>query len=296
MVTPTSKTQKDFNHARRGEHSAHGEDPTGAGTSARGGSVPAGGSPTTHVIVNPNTLVSRVSVKVPPFWSDHPEIWFAQIEAQFVIAGITADDTKYNTVLAAIESNILAQIADAVLQPPRSGKYSHLKKCIIDRFCESEQKKIQKLLSDMDLGDRRPTQLLNELSGLAKNRVSDDFLKSLWLQRLPQQARAILQASNVELPELAKLADKILEVSDYRQIAAATAPNIPDESPIGSRIAALEERIEKLCRSRSRNRSSSYSNRNQRPSTPSANNICWYHKTYGENALKCRQPCNYPKN
>lgn len=273
------------------------ENPNGAGTSSGGGSVAAGDNSTTNVIVNPNTLVSRVSVKVPPFWSDHPEIWFAQIEAQFVIAGITGDDTKYNTVLAAIESNILAQISDAVLQPPRTDKFGHLKKCIIDRFCESEQKKIQRLLSDIDLGDRRPTQLLNELSGLAKNRVSDDFLKSLWLQRLPQQARAILQASNVELPELAKLADKILEVSDYRQIAAATSSsNIPIESPIASRIAALEERIEKLCRSRSRNRTSSYTKKNQRPSTSSGNNICWYHKTYGEDARKCRQPCNYTKN
>ena len=35
-----------------------------------------------------NVCVNRVSVKVPPFWPEQPEIWFAQIEAQFSISGI----------------------------------------------------------------------------------------------------------------------------------------------------------------------------------------------------------------
>lgn len=139
-------------------------------------SVGAGQAPDTAgqgVATSPmyGNFVSRVSVKVPPFWSDHPEIWFAQIEAQFVVSGIVADETKYSTVIAAIESQVLVQISDAVLKPPATGKYEFLKKCIIERFCESEQKKIQKLLSDMHLGDRRPTQLLNELRSLAKDRV-----------------------------------------------------------------------------------------------------------------------------
>ncbi|KAL7724852.1 hypothetical protein ACLKA6_012837 [Drosophila palustris] len=93
--------------------------------------------------------------------------------------------------------------------------YGNLKRNIIERFCESEQKKIQKLLSDIDLGDRRPTQLLNELRGLAKDRINEDFLKSLWMQRLPPHARAILQASNDDLSGMAKLADKILEQQQH---------------------------------------------------------------------------------
>lgn len=146
-----------------------------------------------------NTIVNRVSVKVPPFWPEQPEIWFAQVEAQFGIARINSDNSKFNTVVAAIESGVLAQVSDAILNPPEDGKYNHLKACIIERYCDSEQKKIQKLISDIDLGDKRPTQLLNELRGLAKGKINDDFLKTLWLQRLPAQTRAILQASNADL-------------------------------------------------------------------------------------------------
>ncbi|XP_037958891.1 uncharacterized protein LOC119688281 [Teleopsis dalmanni] len=125
--------------------------------------------------------LNRVSVKVPPFWHERPEIWFAQIEAQFAVADITNDATKFNTVVAAIESSVVADVADAVLHPPATGKYSNFKNQILERFGESEQRKIQRLLSEVELGDRRPSQLLNELTALAKDKVSSEFLKSLWL-------------------------------------------------------------------------------------------------------------------
>lgn len=241
-------------------------------------------------------LVQRVSVKVPPFWPERPEIWFAQLEAQFRMAKIVTDLSKFNTVVAAIESNVLAQISDAVLTPPESGKYDNLKKCIINTFCDSEQKKTQKLLSDIELGDRRPTQLLNELSELAKDRVSDDFLKSLWLQRLPANVRAILQASNTNLPELAKLADKIMEVSDYRQVCAMqTTSSEATINEISQRIARLEKNFDQFFK-RDRHRSSSrHSRRSTTPAKKSNQHEeeCWYHRKFGAQARSCRPPCKY---
>ena len=129
---------------------------------------------TDNVVVSP--AVNRVSVKVPPFWPERPEIWFAQVEAQFSNAGINNDFSKFNTVVAAIESSVLAQISDAILSPPENHKYKNLKTCIIERFCDSEQKKIQKLISEI-LGDKRPTQLLNELRSLGDGKKTMIFSK-----------------------------------------------------------------------------------------------------------------------
>ncbi|XP_075150521.1 uncharacterized protein LOC142224625 [Haematobia irritans] len=242
-----------------------------------------------------DTMVQRVSVKVPPFWPERPEIWFAQIEAQFGIGKIVTDRSKFNTVVAAVESNVLAQISDAILNPPETGKYDNLKKCIIERFCESEQKKTQKLLSDVELGDRRPTQLLSELKELAKDKVSDDFLKSLWLQRLPANVRAILQASNAELGDLAKLADKVMEVSDFEQVCAIEKPSQESTmSEICRRMSRLERNFDRMFKKQIRSRSSSSrSCRNQSNSSVPASGECWYHRRFGPKSEKCRAPCSF---
>ncbi|XP_055916310.1 uncharacterized protein LOC129949093 [Eupeodes corollae] len=137
-------------------------------------------------------IASNIAIRIPPFWHEKPQIWFAQIEAQFQSRKITGDSSKFNAIIGAIESQVLTQVSDAVLNPPRDNKYENLKTQIIERFEDSEQRKIKKLLSEVDLGDKRPSQLLNELRELGGNQINAEFLKSLWLQRLPPQVRAIL--------------------------------------------------------------------------------------------------------
>lgn len=241
--------------------------------------------------------VHSVSVKVPPFWRERPDLWFSQIEAQFSVANVVADITKFNIVVAAIENNVLSQIADAVINPPATDKFGNLKRCIIERFSESDHQKIQKLLSDVDLGDRRPTQLLNELKILAQDKVTNDMLKSLWLQRLPAQVRAILQASNADLSELAKLADKVMEVGDFNRIAAVSnATRVQDD--VGTRISRIEKRLNEFFSSKNNPRHRSGSrNRSRNPSRSASpvvgSEICWFHRTFKEKARRCRQPCGY---
>lgn len=87
--------------------------------------------------------VSRVAIKLPPFWKIDPELWFIQIEAQFSANRITADTTKYNYVVGAIESEVLTQVSDFIKNPPAENKYSELKKRIIIQFSETEEKKIK---------------------------------------------------------------------------------------------------------------------------------------------------------
>ena len=52
---------------------------------------------------------------------------------------------------------------------------------------------------------------MKELGG---NTVTEDFLKTIWMERLPVNSQAILSASSANLSELAKLADKIAEIRE----------------------------------------------------------------------------------
>lgn len=252
--------------------------------------------------------VSRIAVRIPPFWHEKPEIWFAQIEAQFEIARINRDSSKFNTVVSAIESKVLTQISDAVLSPPASDKYENLKKAIIEQFGDSDQRKIKKLLSEVDLGDKRPSQLLNELRSLAGTQINADFLKSLWLQRLPAQVRAILQASSQELTALAKLADKVMEVGDFKNIMAVNSPQQRTEPPstttaelsLHHQIQQISCQLNELMRQtkgiqthRSRSRSRSRFPNSHRRRSQANEDYCWFHQQFGVKARNCREPCSF---
>lgn len=90
-----------------------------------------------------------------------------------------------------------------------------LKLKIISRTTESEQRRVQRLLTEEELGDRKPSQLLRSMEQLlvGDKRLENGILRHLFLQRLPQNVRLNL-ASTGESPalyELAALADRILE-------------------------------------------------------------------------------------
>lgn len=257
--------------------------------------------------------VSRISMRAPPFWKENPALWFVQLESQFITNGITVSDTKYHITVAALETSIIGQVSDVVLNPPAVNKYEVLKQRLQERFTESEERKFKKLLGAMDLGDKLPSHVWREMRELAGNRISDELLKSLWLQRLQPHAQAILSSSDVDMLRLTSMADKIHEVIDSRGIHAvepqvssgsANATKASDMDELRQQILALSKQISALSsshgeeqhRSRSGERSQSRGGRYRRSASRSvsrASGLCWYHSNFGDNAHKCIAPCNF---
>lgn len=263
-----------------------------------------------------NTLVQRVSVKVPPFWFNAPDIWFVQVEAQFANANITTDDSKFNTVVGAIDTQVLNKVRSAVLNPPAGTKYENLKAMMLKEYGDSDYARMKKLFSELSLGDNKASFLLNEMRRLGGDNVGDDVLKALWMNQLPLHVRTILATSTATLDELAATADKIIEVSAGGMVQQINATNPSD----GDRMAVMERQINQLVssvnsiknqfgRSRSRSRSDKYhGQRSQTPknshynkapqSNTSQSDLCWYHVKFGDSAKKCKPTCPLykPKN
>lgn len=249
--------------------------------------------------------VNRVAVKLPPFWADKPAVWFAQAEAQFKIAGITSDDTRFNYIVGNLDQRLAGEIEDIMTKPPDQNKYEKIKEELIRRLSISEEQKVRQLISDEELGSRKPSQFLRHLRSLAGAALSDDnILRQLWLRRLPQQVQAILAAqADLSLDKISELADKIIELSpglgNVHATSAATsaATSVLDKllqrvDDLGKQVAALSSGPQRSHRSRSR--SASADSKQSRATTPdtSAKN-CWYHKRFGTKASKCISPCNW---
>lgn len=249
---------------------------------------------------NGNNQVQRVSIKFLPFWADDPETWFQQLEAQFVLAGITVDTTKFYHLLTALDTKLLSQVSDAVKKPPDDEKYENLKRAMLSQFAVSEQRKFKTLLEDIQLGDKKPSHLLNEMRNLGGEKVGTEFLKQMWLQRLPTQIRMMCQAiPQADINDVAKMADLLIETSDRSQIACASTSQSSTSSYVSSlerQVMELTKRIEQIeYRSRSKSRSRSCS-KNARSATPRPQYNCYYHDRFGEKAKKCRSGCTFSKN
>ncbi|GBM80312.1 hypothetical protein AVEN_188237-1 [Araneus ventricosus] len=159
---------------------------------------------------------SRVAVRVPAFWANNVKLYFPQIEANFRIAGIVSEQTKFDTLVAALDPYpythiTLTHISDLLYTPPKDNPYTALKNRLLSEFDFSQNKKIRALLEDLDLGDRKPSLLLRQMQELSEGLVDDAFLKNLWLNRLPVNIRTILSISSESLSKLAEMADRMYE-------------------------------------------------------------------------------------
>ncbi|GBN45069.1 hypothetical protein AVEN_15069-1 [Araneus ventricosus] len=244
--------------------------------------------------------VSRTAVKVPPFWRKKPTIWFSQLESQFITSGIVQDSTKYHTVVASVETEILSQVSDIITSPPNNDMYKTLKERLINIFSDSEERRLKKLLQDVELGDKRPSILLRQMQDLAGNRVGDELFRSSWFQRLPTQMQVILTTSSDDLNKLSIMADKIADVTSggeiYSNRVKTEVPetSIPNDciSNLQGQIGELSLKIDRMSQFR-RSRSMSRRNNSRARSASRKDRVCWYHFRFRENDKKCVPLCSY---
>ena len=282
----------------------------------------------------PTASAVSITLKLPPFWPSDPELWFAQVEAQFSCRRITAQKSKFDHVVACLTPQFAAEVRDLLLKPPAESPYDQLKEQLTKRTTASEQRKLQLLFTGEELGDRKPTQLLRRMQQLLGDRpglTDTSFLQELFLQRLPSNVRMVLASTpdTTPLEKLAEMADKVIEVAapsiasvqSSASLSAGSAPNsatsaIPVATPVAlsaeieqlrQEIARLQASVKQLARSRSSSRSNTRPSR--RPQTPPASTsnptnsssdsstaLCWYHRSYGDQAQKCRPPCAWQLN
>ncbi|CAN8021943.1 unnamed protein product, partial [Ixodes persulcatus] len=237
--------------------------------------------------------VAALAIRLPPFWPADPQLWFAQVESQFVLRRITDQKTKFHHVVSALSSTDAAEVRDIIIAPPPVTPYAVLKDEVVCRTGLSEQRRLQRLLTAEELGDKTPSQLLRRMKQLLANATIDDTLfRHMFLQRLPNDVSMMFaSADSATVEDLAKLADRIIDVSNPSDVNQVTQPEkIPADfrSSIQRRVDELTEIVSALRSSRSPlRRTSPYPTRRFSQSHSPSTQHCWYHRTFGADARKC---------
>jgi len=288
-----------------------------------GKTLPAESSLSSHGILQNSTInltmrlrggmpnAGKATVKLPPYWSQDPTLWFAQAEAQFGIAGVTTEETKFYHVISALPPDSALEVRDLILTPPTTDPYTTLKDTLIRRTMESAARRVEKALESAEMGDMRPSQILRRLEQQLEGMKTDPkLLTQVFLRKLPSTVRTIIaaQEDKLKIEELADLADKVYENLPSSSAVNATALSTATTSDDSARIDRLETLMERLLVSQvssqnhdSRSRQQHFQRSNTRPRSRSASRgrfnpnggLCFYHWRFKNRATKCTSPCTW---
>lgn len=249
-----------------------------------------------EAFVDPNAAIVRVNVQMPKLTNTNIEAWFNSMGYWFGAVGINNEQQKIRIILSQFDPNVVMLLNDSIETAPDVGKREYIQKLLVSHFADSEQRKLNRLLSEMPLGDKRPSELYYEMKRVAGNVLGETALKGLWAQRLPSAAQAVIAASSGTAAEFTKIADAIADAivpNTVQQVAASPFSEIAELKAV---IAELKNQINAMPRqSRSRSRQRQHTPANNVTNANTDPNECWYHQTYGRDAKNCREGCpHYP--
>jgi hypothetical protein len=265
-------------------------------------------------------LIAAVSkVDLPAFWEADPVLWFRQCESAFRRAGTVSSGVKFDHVVGKLPNAVSLSCRSLLLSINFEDKdaYERLKDHLCRNYSKSKWQQGYSLLDHPGLGDRRPSQLLQDMRALLPEKEAEGVIfQCLFLKRLPTTMSDAVMAAGLEnIEDMAAMADRLHDKPAAAGVAAVSA-----QPSCCSHVSAIDSKQRKFNRSgRSPNRSGRSPDRRAatpgpgkekkdfssfnaagRPSSQwvkgADKNWCQYHQFYGDAARTCRPGCTHPGN
>ena len=149
-------------------------------------------------------------LELPTFCKANPSAWFAEIEEQFTLQGVTEDMTKYLHVVVSLDCAAAQRALSVLMSPPDTEKYQTIKTFLTSAYELHDYERAAALCNLSGLGDLVPSQLMDKMLDLLGEHKPCFLFKHLFLRRLPDYVRTALVTSTiVDYKQLAQEADKI---------------------------------------------------------------------------------------
>ena len=230
---------------------------------------------------------NAVAVKLPEFYKSNPDMWFASAEAQFILANITEESTKYYNVIKRLDESVAVAVSKYTSKIPAAAPYTKLKAALIKHFTPTESSKAQAFFNVQPSGDMRPSDIMNNLIQLGPECCTNNscpaeaflFKQAFLLQLSPKVRTAMGGVKFTDREEYAQEADNFWEAAQAAELSVSTTTS----EALATRKAP---------------KASAKSSKRPETSSTSDDTLCWYHRKHGNNAMKCAdlQSCTWSKN
>jgi hypothetical protein len=234
--------------------------------------------------------VAAAAPKLPGFWRNQPDLWFARVEAEFTTAGVTQQATKYSCVVKILTEEVATDVKHLLTVVPADRPYDTLKAALIKACKTTEQDKVRRF-NALSLGDLRPSQLLRRMQDLQPDGSDTSWYRSAFLSKLPAALQLHLTAVAGDLEAVADAADALVDTFRLQPLQAAAQvvqPGEPSEEvALHAELAAVYTKF-----GRKPPQQQQQTPKKERP-RQTESGLCWFHERFGEKATRCRNPCNY---
>lgn len=149
-------------------------------------------------------------------------------------------------------------VSDVIMDPPAKDKYDSLKKILIERCQDSEERRLDAILNKVDLGDSCPSEFFRKMESLAGDfkLINKPLLKKLWIGKLPSTIQACLIAieGSQTQEELFNIADKLHNATERPKISVIKHESSDDISSFKNILERINNRLNNLENSDARSR------------------------------------------
>ena len=99
-------------------------------------------------------LRSSQLVRLPPFWENAAEAWYARVEGTLLLSRITDEEAKCTQLVAQLDQKVARDITVFTTKPFYKGMWDDIKAEILRIHCDTKEQRVRRLLSGSSRTER----------------------------------------------------------------------------------------------------------------------------------------------
>ena len=225
---------------------------------------------------------AAVTAKLPDFYTHNPEGWFINAEAQFALAKITDEKTKFYHAVKTLDPKTSEEIQHFLTEQCQNNDqqatpYTNLKKQLLKVFGKSKTSKMAELLTMHSFNENGAESTLRRMRVLCTD--MDTMLQCKLLSMAPLSTRTAVASQEFETAEdLAQALDKAREREKF----------------ISPSISSVSEETQQYDIAAASKTATFNRARQDKAKHTDNRTICFYHDRFGYKAKKCTgAPCKF---